>query len=78
VAVAATSLGAMRTGALPKALVRAGFVVAAALFVAAFVGVAGMLFPLWVLALGVVLVTRSAPETERSTIHAQRPVSSTV
>jgi hypothetical protein len=77
VVVTVTSLGARRTGALPKVLVRAGFVVAAALFVGAFVGVAGVLFALWVLAVGVVLVRRSGPEAQRAALHPQRPVGST-
>ena len=78
VVVAATSLGATRTGTLPKAFARAGFVVAAVLFVGAFVGVAGLLFPLWVLAVSVVLIKRHATETQSPTVYAQRPASSPV
>jgi hypothetical protein len=78
VAVAATSLAARRTGALPRVLVRAGYVAAAILFVVAFVGFASVLFPLWVLVLGVMLATRPASRTATAPVHAQRPVGSTV
>ena len=73
VVVAATSLGARRAGAMPKVLVRAGFLVAAFVFVGAFVGVAAMLFALWLLAVSVALVRRSAPEAQPSTVSPQRP-----
>jgi hypothetical protein len=74
VAVAAASLGASRTGALPRAFVRAGFGVSVLLFVAAFIGVAGMLFALWVLAAGVV-ISRSQAGARPAPTYTQPPAS---
>jgi hypothetical protein len=73
VTVAATSLDARRTGTLPRGLVRAGYVAAAILFVAAFVGVASFLFPLWVLLIGVMLAMRPASETQTAAVQYSAP-----
>jgi hypothetical protein len=62
VVVAATSLVAKRTGILPKGFVRAGYVVTAVLFVTAFLGFGGLVFAVWVLVVGVVLITRTGGE----------------
>ncbi len=60
IAVAAVSVGARRTGALPRAFSRVGFVVAGLLPIAAVIGIAGIVFALWLLVAGAV-VSRSAP-----------------
>lgn len=70
-AVAATSLSARRTGSLPTPFVRAGFVVAALLLVTAFIGVSLPLFALWVLAAGLVLVSRTGGEGRPAAIPAR-------
>jgi hypothetical protein len=62
VTIAAGSLSALRTGALPTAMARAGFAIAALAFVASFMGVAGFLLAIWTVMVGVVLVARARGE----------------
>lgn len=62
VVIAATSLSARASGALPKAVVRAGFVLAPIVFLAAFPGFALLLFALWVVAVGIVVIVRARRE----------------
>lgn len=59
VAVAAASLSARRSAALPAWFARMGFLVAALLLVTAFTGASGPLFALWVLGASLVLLRRT-------------------
>ena len=73
VVVAATSLSARRTGALPRAFARAGFVVAPVMLVASVVGFTDVLLPLWVIAAGSLLILRSGAEARPDTAYDQPP-----
>lgn len=78
VVVAATSLSARRSWAMPNAFGRASLVAAAAVFVGAFMGVAGVLFGLWVLATSVLLIVQGDAQDRPEAVHARHPVGSPV
>lgn len=73
VVAAATSIAARRTATLPRGLVRAGFIAAAILFVSSFIGVAGILFPLWILAVSVELTRRPAVDPRPAVVGYSPP-----
>lgn len=70
VVIAAASLTARRSGALPKAMVRAGFVLAPIVLVGAVPGFALPLFAIWAVAVGIVLIVRARREDGAQIIGA--------
>src|SRR5262245_10852217 len=73
VLVGATSVSARRTGALPRRFARAGYVVAPLVFIGAFAGFYLVLFPLWLVALCVILIARAGAIRQPTGAPEQRP-----